>query len=132
VEDTCRLHFRTAAGVVGTVDLSWSIDKERDAYIEVFGSEGVLSLGWRCSRYRQSEKLDWISFGRGYDKVGAFARQLRNLARSIRGRELPVITAEDALESVRVIEAAYRSMHMNNWVSVGSATGATGAGPQAR
>ncbi len=118
VEDTCHLYFRTARGARGNVDLSWSIHKERDAYIEVFGPEGVLSIGWRGSKYRQSEKLGWVAFGSGYDKGSAFASQLRNFAGSIRGSEAPLITAEDSLESVRVIEAAYRSMEMDKWVEV--------------
>ena len=118
VEDTCRLYLRTAEGAMGAVDLSWSIHKERDAYIEVFGPEGALSIGWSASKYRQSEKLDWIPFGQGYDKLAAFTRQLRNFVGSIRGSEVPLITAEDSLESVRVIEAAYRSMEINKWVPV--------------
>lgn len=118
VEDTCRLFFRTAREAMGAVDLSWSIHKERDAFIEVFGPEGVLSIGWKSSKYRQSEKLDWVTFGKGYDKTQAFASQLRNFAGSIRGRELPLITAEDGLESVRVIEAAYRSMERDKWIEV--------------
>ena len=118
VEDTCRLFFRTAGGAMGAVDLSWSIHKERDSFIEVFGPEGALSIGWKSSKYRQSEKVDWVTFGKGYDKTSAFARQLRNFAGSIRGREAPLITAEDSLESVRVIEAAYRSMERDTWVEV--------------
>lgn len=118
VEDTCRLYFRTGAGAMGAVDLSWSIDKERDAYIEVFGPEGMLSIGWRGSRYRQSAKLDWVKFGNGYDKISAFARQIGNFAGAIAGREAPLISAEDSLESVRVIEAAYRSLEMDKWVEV--------------
>lgn len=118
VEDTCRLDLRTANGAMGTVDLSWSIHKERDAYIEVFGSQGVLSIGWKGSKYRQNEKSDWVEFGNGYDKLLAFASQLQNFAGAIRGAEAPLITAQDSLESVRVIEAAYRSMEMDKWVPV--------------
>lgn len=118
VEDTCRLYLRTAEGAMGAVDLSWSIHKELDSYIEIFGPGGVLSIGWNGSKYRQSEKLDWIRFGEGYDKLSAFTRQLRNFAGSIRGTDVPLITAEDSLESVRVIEAAYRSMEMDKWVPV--------------
>jgi predicted dehydrogenase len=118
VEDTCRLYFRTAGGAMGTVDLSWSIHKERDAYIEIFGPDGVLSIGWQASKYRQSEKLDWITFGKGYDKRAAFSNQLRNLAGAIRGREAPLITAAESLASIRVIEAAYRSMEVDKWVPV--------------
>ena len=118
VEDTCRLFFRTASGAMGAIDLSWSLHKERDAYLEVFGPGGVLSIGWRSSKYRQSEKLDWINFGRGYDKLAAFTSQLKNFAGSILGRELPLISAADGLQSVRVIEAAYRSMALDKWVDV--------------
>src|SRR5262249_18997995 len=116
-------------GAMGAVDLSWSLHKERDAYVEVFGPDGALSIGWRASKYRQSEKLDWISFGAGYDKTASFARQLANFAGVIRGREAPVITAGDSLAWVRVTEAAYRSMRSGAWVDVeGAAPPAPAAG----
>ena len=118
VEDTARIHFRTESDAMGMVDLSWSLQKERDSYIELFGTEGVLSIGWQCSKYRQSEKMNWIPFGKGYNKIEAFSSQIRNFVQSIRGKEMPLITAEDALESVKVIEAAYKSVAMNTWVDV--------------
>jgi predicted dehydrogenase len=118
VEDTARLYFRTASDTMGAVDLSWSLFKERESYIELFGTEGVLSIGWKCSKYRQSEKLDWVVFGKGYDKLACFRKQLENFVGCIKGRDLPVITATDSLESVKVIEAAYESMNMNKWVEV--------------
>lgn len=118
VEDTARLYFRTECDTMGAIDLSWSLFKERESYIELFGTEGVLSIGWKCSKYRQSEKLNWVVFGKGYDKLACFKRQLENFVGCIKGRDLPVITATDSLESVRVIEAAYKSMNMNKWVEV--------------
>ncbi len=118
VEDTCRFYFRTASRAMGAVDLSWSLHKERDTYIEVFGPEGALAIGWGGSKYRPSRNTEWVAFGKGYDKLSAFASQLRNFMGSIRGTEAPIITAEDSLESVRVIEAAYRSMQMDKWVAV--------------
>jgi predicted dehydrogenase len=118
VEDTARLYFRTESDTMGAVDLSWSLYKERESYIDLFGTEGVLSIGWKCSKYRQSEKLKWLEFGTGYDKLSSFKKQLDNFVGCITGRDLPVITATDSLESVRVIEAAYRSMNMNKWVEV--------------
>jgi predicted dehydrogenase len=118
VEDTARLYFRTASDTMGAVDLSWSLYKERESYIDLFGTEGVLSIGWNCSKYRQSEKLDWVVFGKGYDKFSCFKKQLVNFVGCIKGRDLPVITATDSLESVKVIEAAYKSMNMNKWVEV--------------
>jgi predicted dehydrogenase len=61
-------------------------------------------------------------FGKGYNKVQAFSSQLENFARSIRGDDLLLITAEDALASVQVIEAAYASLKQHNWISVNAGT----------
>ena len=119
VEDTVRFYFRTHSDIIGDVDLSWSLHKEKESYIDVFGTEGVLSIGWKCSKYRQSETLRWVCFGEGYNKLSGFRRQLANFAASIDGTEMPLITARDGLESVRVVEAAYKSAHINKWVEVG-------------
>lgn len=118
VEDTARLYFRTESNVLGSIDLSWSFHKEQESYIDLFGTEGALSIGWQCAKYRQSEQLKWVRFGNGYDKAAAFERQLRNFVDTIRGRDLPLITAEDALASVRVIDAAYKSAKMDKWIGV--------------
>ncbi len=120
VEDTARLYFRTQADTMGAVDLSWSIHKEQESYIDLYGTHGVLSIGWKCSKYRQSEKLDWVHYGQGYNKIAAFARQLQNFVGAIKGQEAPMITAQDGFESVKVIEAAYKSARMNKWVHVDS------------
>ncbi len=118
VEDTALMQFVTTSNVLGTIKLSWSFEKEREYYINVFGTEGVLSIGWKRSRYRQSEKLDWLKFGGGYNKFTAFTAQIRNFVASIQGREAPLITAVDSMESVRVVEAAYKSMGNNSWVEI--------------
>ena len=120
VEDTARLYFRTKSEVMGAVDLSWSIHKEQETYVDLFGTEGVLSIGWKCSKYRQSEKMHWVTFGKGYDKIAAFSAQIRNFVDSIKGKAIPLINAIDGLESVKVIEAAYKSSNINKWVEVES------------
>ena len=69
VEDTATMLLRTADGVLGTVDLSWSIDKATDTYITIYGSQGTISVGWQGARYRQVSSPEWVEFGDGYDKV---------------------------------------------------------------
>lgn len=118
VEDTTRVFFQTATGVMGSIDLSWSIHKETETYVSIFGTEGTLSLGWRESKYRQSEKLSWVVFGSGYDKQRAFFRQQQHFLDCIAGDSLPIITPIDGFESVRVVEAAYRSSAVNKWVEL--------------
>ena len=115
VEDTARLVFESASGAMGSVDLSWSLHKEVPAYVRLYGEKGALEVGWKESRYKLSDSRDWIRFGDGYDKVEAFARQLANFAFAIRGDEPLVVTDADALASVQVLDAAYRSAREQKW-----------------
>ena len=128
VEDTVRIFVRSVDGVMGSIDLSWSINKELDSYINVYGSQGTISVGWKESKYRQSSSRDWVVFGKGYDKVQAFRSQITNFARAIRGEEMLLISAEDALASVEVIEAAYNALHRDHWTTV-SRQAARNGGP---
>ncbi len=118
VEDSAQLWLRTRDHVTCTVDLSWSLNKELDTFIQIYGSSGTLRVGWRKSVYKQASNTDWVAFGDGYDKVRAFRNQIRNFCRAVRREEPLVVTPEDALASVRVIEAAYQSMQQDNWVRV--------------
>jgi len=118
VEDTVQIFVRSEQSVIGNIDLSWSINKELDRYISIYGSNGSVAVGWRQSKYRQSSSPDWVEFGSGYDKVDAFAKQINNFGRAIRGAESLLIDGDDALASVRVVEAAYQSLNMDHWTSV--------------
>ncbi len=120
VEDTVQLFVRSARAIPATVDLSWSIDKERETFLNVFGTHGTAMVGWKESRYRQHSARDWVRFGDGYNKVQAFRDEIGNFARACRDGEALLITAQDALASVQVIEAAYRSLREPNWISVES------------
>jgi predicted dehydrogenase len=117
VEDTAQLFVRAGDDVLGSIDLSWSLDKFAPHYIEIFGTKGTVTLGFQQSRY----KLDggeWTDFGSGYSKGAAFRGQLENFASAIRGESTTLVTAEDAVASVRVIEAAYASLRASSWVPV--------------
>jgi predicted dehydrogenase len=118
VEDTVRVFVRSRAGVVGSIDLSWSMNKEVDAFLSFYGSEGVLHVGWKGSRYRLGNSGEWTTLGKGYDKVEAFSRQLGNFCAAIREEEALVIGPDDAIASVDAIEAAYRSLRRCRWTSL--------------
>ena len=124
VEETVRVFVRSAKGVIGNIDLSWSINKELDRYISIYGSRGTVLVGWKESKYRQSSSSEWVNFGNGYDKVGAFRNQILNFARAISGEEGLLIDSDDALASVEVVEAAYESLQRNHWTAVNNGNGA--------
>ncbi|HEV8725029.1 MAG TPA: Gfo/Idh/MocA family oxidoreductase [Candidatus Binatia bacterium] len=118
VEDTVRIFARSTLGVMGSIDLSWSINKELDSYINIYGSQGTVFVGWKESKYHQSSTNEWVVFGKGYNKVQAFRSQILNFTKAIRGEEALLITPEDALASVEVIEAAYSALRQDHWVPV--------------
>lgn len=123
VEDTVRIFVRSESGVMGSIDLSWSLNKELDSYINIYGSHGTIQVGWKESRYHQSSSRDWIVFGKGYSKVQAFRSQIDNFAGAILGEEKLLITAEDGVASVEAIEAAYQALRQTHWTSVGHGNG---------
>lgn len=123
VEDTARLLFRSASEALGSIDLSWSVHKETDAYVRIHGNRGTLEIGWKGSRYKPVGGT-WETFGQGYDKVAAFAAQLADFAACIRHGASGVIGDADALASVVVVDCAYQSAAEERWIAVpGESTG---------
>jgi predicted dehydrogenase len=88
VEDTVQMFVRATSGARGTIDLSWSLDKERDSYIEIYGSNGTVRVGWKESKFRQATSHDWVVFGSGYDKIGAMRAQGTSVALCAAGQLL--------------------------------------------
>jgi predicted dehydrogenase len=118
VEDTASMLLRTPDGALGTIDLSWSVDRVTDTYLTVYGSQGTISVGWNGARYRQASSPEWVEFGSGYDKINCMRAQVENFCAAIREEEPLAITAGDAIASVAVIEAAYASLDRSDWISV--------------
>ena len=118
VEDTATLLLRTASGVQATVTLSWTVDRMADHYLVVTGHDGALEVGWRHSRYKRRTSTEWTPFGSGYDKLAAFRHQVENFTGVVRGTEESLVSHDDALASVAVIEAAYASLRDGGWAAV--------------
>ncbi|RME51252.1 MAG: gfo/Idh/MocA family oxidoreductase, partial [Deltaproteobacteria bacterium] len=78
VEETVSIHLRSAEGVLGSIDLSWSIDKHLEHYLTIHGTKGTLRVGWQGSKRWRNGEGGWEPFGTGYDKIEAFTRQIEN------------------------------------------------------
>jgi predicted dehydrogenase len=130
VEDTVQLFVRAESGARATVDLSWSLDKERDSFIEIYGSKGTVQVGWRVSKYRQATSQDWVVFGTGYQKVDAMKAQVQNFCDALRGRDRLLITVDDAIASVQVVEHAYRSLCRSQWTHLAGSVESGDVEPQ--
>lgn len=118
VECTARLFVRNQAGAMGSIDLSWSMNKVQPHFISIYGSKGTLLIGWQESKFQLAGESEWTVFGNGYDKVAAFSNQLKNFSGAINGEEELIIDSNDALASVMTMETAYAALQTNEWHSV--------------
>lgn len=118
VDENVKMFAKTRNGVTASVDLTWGINKELPNFISIYGSNGTLHIGWRESKYRLNSSPDWTVFGKGYDKVASFRGKIENFSNALRGKEELYIKPGDALASVHVIEAAYKSLRQNLWQPV--------------
>ena len=116
VEDTAQLLFRTDSGATGTIDLSWSLGNGSQWYVTVDGTKASVRLGWDSAEINRG--LGWERFGDGFNKREAYVRQLNDFADAVRYDKTPIISNLDAMASVAVIDAAYRSMQTGCWARV--------------
>ncbi len=118
VDENVKLLAKTANGVAASVDLTWGINKELPYFISIYGTSGTLHIGWREAKYKLNSSPDWTVFGKGYDKVQAFRAKIENFHNAVVSGEELLTKPADALASVEVIEAAYKSLKQNLWQKV--------------
>ncbi|MCY7376965.1 MAG: Gfo/Idh/MocA family oxidoreductase [Pyrinomonadaceae bacterium] len=118
VDENVKLLAKTENGIAASVDLTWGINKELPNFISVYGTNGTLHIGWQASKYKLNSSPDWEVFGKGYDKVQAFRSKIENFRNAIVAGEELLTKPADALASVEVIEAAYKSLNQNLWQKV--------------
>ena len=124
VDENVKMLAKTKSGITASVDLTWGINKELPNFISIYGTNGTLHIGWRESKYKVNSNPDWTVFGNGYDKVASFKGKIENFAGALRSKEELFIKPNDALASVQVIEAAYKSLQQNLWQPVVEKTAA--------
>jgi predicted dehydrogenase len=118
VDENVKMFVKTKNNVTASIDLTWGINKELPHFISIYGTNGTLHVGWRESKYKLNSSPDWTVFGKGYDKVASFKGKIENFSHVLQGKEDLRIKPDDALASVQVIEAAYKSLNQNLWQAV--------------
>ena len=117
VEDSATILVAAGRGLVGRIDLSWSLSTGRESYVTVYGSEGTIEVGWRGSRLRRTGRPP-MEIGPGYDKGVAHRRMLESFSAVVAAGATPWISPGECLRTVAAVEAAYRSLRSGGWVAV--------------
>jgi predicted dehydrogenase len=117
VEDSATVLVAAGRGLIGRIELSWSLSTGRETYLTVYGSEGTLEIGWRGSRLRRKDQAPEV-VGAGYDKGDAHRRMMTAFRDLVTQGGSPWITPGEIMRTVAAVEAAYRSMRSGGWASV--------------
>jgi predicted dehydrogenase len=117
VEDSATLLVAAGKGLIGRIEVSWSLATGRASWVTVYGSRGTIEIGWKASYLKQPGRPA-VQIGPGYDKNDAHRRMFARFAGLVRGEGRPWITAGECLRTVAAVDAAYRSLAWGGWVQV--------------
>ncbi len=90
----------------------------------IFGTHGTIAVGDPVRVYT-TKSIDGLTTG-AWSEIpwqsdlwdgGSYLRIIENFARAVRGEEDLIVTGENALSSLKVIEGAYRSQELGRPVS---------------
>jgi predicted dehydrogenase len=117
VEDSATILIEAGRGLIGRIDLSWSLATGRETYVTVYGSRGSIEVGWRGSRLRVPGSPA-REIGPGYDKNDAHRRMMDEFRGVVLGHRRAWISPGEGLRTLAAVEAAYHSLRSGSWVPV--------------
>ncbi|MDE2817883.1 MAG: Gfo/Idh/MocA family oxidoreductase [Chloroflexota bacterium] len=117
--DTVAFLAESVDGVVGTLEGSWS-SPHTEKRVEVFGERGAIVIDFLAGRSRFS--LDHVTERVETDIGGhdRFYMEISHFLDCIQGKTAPIVSGEDGVEAMRLIEAARQSIETGLPVSVES------------
>jgi len=117
VEDSATVLVAAGQGLIGRIDLSWSLATGRETYVTVYGSRGTIEVGWRGSRLRPAGGPEQ-QIGPGYSRADAHRLMMVAFRDLALGKGEPWISPGECMRTVAAVDAAYRSMRTGGWVRV--------------
>jgi predicted dehydrogenase len=118
VEDSATVLVEVTRGLIGRIDLSWSLATQRETYVMIHGTKGSIDLGWRQSRLRLHGREPRLLNAGRYDKHSSHAAMMQAFVGVTAGKRRPWISPGECLRTVAAVEAAYHSVRSGGWVPV--------------
>ena len=109
VEDSASLLVRSSGGVLGSLNCSW-VTPVADSFVRIHGTEGQAMIDYNSAaglRFKLADDADWTE--QHFDTPDRFLRQAAHFLDCVEGKTKPLVSGEDGLVVMRVIESAYQS-----------------------
>jgi predicted dehydrogenase len=118
VEDSTTVMVEVTKGLIGRIDLSWSLATQRETYLMIHGTQGSIDIGWRQSRVRVNGRDPRPLHVGLYDRHASHVAMMHAFLSVVSGRRRPWITPGECLRTVAAVEASYHSLRSGGWVPV--------------
>jgi predicted dehydrogenase len=118
VEDSATIMVEVTRGLIGRIDLSWSLATQRETYVMIHGTEGSIDIGWRQSRVRLRGRAPRPLAAGVYDKHASHVAMMEAFVGVLAGKRRPWISPGECLRTVAAVEASYHSLRSGSWVPV--------------
>ncbi len=109
VEDSASLLVRSSGGVLGSLNCSW-VTPVADSFVRIHGTEGQAVIDYTAAaglRFKLAADENWTV--QRFDEPDRFLRQAAHFLDCVEGKSSPLVSGEDGLAVMRVIESAYES-----------------------
>ena len=117
VEDTGTILLQSADGVIGIIESSWGTPFS-EAVTQIYGTEGAAIVDYHLNelRYRTEKTSQWIEVKqKGPDR---FEFETRHFVTCVLTGTRPLVSADDGLKVLKILDAAYRSVAEKKWVEI--------------
>ena len=116
VDETASVLMQLENGAHAYVDVSFGI-QGTDLVLEVYGSEGWVTVyndnGWKLRIHENGQIIDQAS-----EFENLYQVQIEHFGRCITSGEFPIVTPEDGLRNIQILEAAYESWETERIVTI--------------
>lgn len=109
VEDSASLLLTSEQQVIGVLTCSW-VTPVSEAEVRIYGTAGEAVIDYGQSdglRYRLADDAAWTQLP--FDQPNRFAQQARAFLTAVAHQTPPVVSGQDGLAVMRVIDAAYHA-----------------------
>lgn len=109
VEDSAALLLTSVNNVIGVLTCSW-VTPVSEAEVRIYGTEGEAVIDYGHSgglRYRLAGEAEWTQLP--FDQPNRFQQQARAFLTAVANQTPPVVSGQDGLAVMTMIDAAYRS-----------------------
>lgn len=109
VEDSASILLTSETNVIGALTCSW-VTPVSEAEVRLYGTEGEAVIDYGQSgglRYRLADETEWTQLP--FDQPNRFEQQARAFLQAVASNSAPVVSGQDGLAVMTVIDAAYQS-----------------------